>query len=271
MMDSALSATDDGTIVSIDGVRGTSRGQGGAEFLFSPPLQLATVLILHACCLLYSELDGSNEKHHLGGHGGPSAPPNPSTGLASSPFFSLLVQDALKTLFSLQKRHPSRDRVTQEVIDGFYQFIETSLLLPMLGSDRWDRAQQLVSARGDVPGAGALTERNGTASILSLLQEAIEEQIPSAASESQSQTLQESTAGAYAPATRDYVSPFVWARTESELNDLKRIVEKSAPTSYPTSTGDSLPASALLEPMAGIRTPFARPLPPPLLPLFGCT
>jgi hypothetical protein len=271
MMDSTATAS----------VNTSSNSQGqGAGFQFSPPLQLATVLILHACCLEYLELESSNDKRHLGGHGS-SRPTSPSKDLASSPFFSLLVVDALETLSSLQKRHPARDRATQEVLDGFYQFVETSLLPSMLGPDRWERARQLHAGSSstieDIMGTGPPTERNGTASIISLLQEALAEWIPAAstASDSQSQPLQESTTTANVPATHDYVSPFVWARTESELNDLKRIMENVTATSYHASAGDSsndaLPASALLEPMAGIRAPFARPLPPPLLPLCGCT
>jgi hypothetical protein len=246
------------------------RGRGGIEGLFSPPLQLATVLALHACSLLYLELDVREDHKH-----GLSSPQSPSKSLALSPFFPLLVQDALDTLSSLQK-HPTRDRTTQEVIDGFYQFVETCVLPSLLGPDKWGRVQHILSdpsssSGAGLTGVGAPMESISNASIMSILQEAVVEWIPAAACDTRKLGALEwadATVNADSTPICDYVSPFVWARTESELNDLKRILDK------PNTTSDSnnvlLPASTLLEPMTGIRAPFARPLPPPLLPICGC-
>ncbi|KAL3941415.1 MAG: hypothetical protein SGBAC_004214 [Bacillariaceae sp.] len=59
----------------------------------------------------------------------------------------------------------------------------------------------------------------------------------------------------------NYVSPLLWASSESEQKEMASIVDKKG----------ALPVSmdTILAPLPSIDTPFARPLPPPMLPLYG--
>lgn len=59
----------------------------------------------------------------------------------------------------------------------------------------------------------------------------------------------------------NYVNPLVWASNESSKKELSRLLElhETSPVSK----------QSLLEPLPSVESPFARPLPPPLLPLYG--
>ena len=57
------------------------------------------------------------------------------------------------------------------------------------------------------------------------------------------------------------VRPLMWMRGESEVTELKRLVEKTSP--------DVVSRSRLLSPLPHVPPPFARPLPPTLLPTMG--
>jgi hypothetical protein len=59
----------------------------------------------------------------------------------------------------------------------------------------------------------------------------------------------------------NYVNPLVWAKAESEKKDLTRLLEQEEPA--------AVSKDDLLEPLPSVDAPFARPLPPPLLPLYG--
>lgn len=61
----------------------------------------------------------------------------------------------------------------------------------------------------------------------------------------------------------NYVSPMIWATAESEQKDMYQIVEQEQRETT-TITNDSL-----LGPLPKLDAPFVRPLPPPLLPLYG--
>lgn len=58
-----------------------------------------------------------------------------------------------------------------------------------------------------------------------------------------------------------YVNPLVWATAESEQKELDRLLDEEET--------DSISKDTLLGPLQSVDTPFARPLPPPLLPLCG--
>lgn len=58
-----------------------------------------------------------------------------------------------------------------------------------------------------------------------------------------------------------YVDPVVWAKTDGERKELGRLVEQ-APVA-PLALND------LLAPLRTVKAPFCRPLPPPLLPIYG--
>jgi hypothetical protein len=59
----------------------------------------------------------------------------------------------------------------------------------------------------------------------------------------------------------NYVNPLIWAKAESERKELTRLLEQQETT--------SIPKEVLLGPLPSVDPPFARPLPPPLLPLYG--
>ena len=62
-----------------------------------------------------------------------------------------------------------------------------------------------------------------------------------------------------------YASPLVWANKESEQQDLERLLlEEQQKGDYAT-----VPNKALYRPLPSVCSPFARPLPPPLLPING--
>ena len=62
-----------------------------------------------------------------------------------------------------------------------------------------------------------------------------------------------------------YTSPLVWASKESEQQDLERfLLEEEQKQEY-----SIVPNQELYEPLPSVCSPFARPLPPPLLPMNG--
>ena len=62
-----------------------------------------------------------------------------------------------------------------------------------------------------------------------------------------------------------YTSPLVWAKKESEQEDLKRLLlEEEQKGEFTT-----VPKEALYGPLPSVCSPFARPLPPPLFPING--
>jgi len=62
-----------------------------------------------------------------------------------------------------------------------------------------------------------------------------------------------------------YISPLLWANKESEQQDLERLLlEEQQKRDYAT-----VPSKELYGPLPSVRSPFARPLPPPLLPISG--
>jgi hypothetical protein len=177
---------------------------------------------------------------------------------AESPYFPLLVQDALSSLYEttqpVNADHP--DLKLQR--ECFLQLAE-SLLPDMLGVQVYE--QLLASLESDA----VLSEEAVT-------------------------TIDESVQEWTSVYTDDnYVSPVVWAKTESEQNDLKRLLEQYIGSSSGNSDGDGdvggdgvyvnggssvekrdyVTADDLLRPLPSMDTPFARPLPPPLLPLCG--
>jgi hypothetical protein len=86
----------------------------------------------------------------------------------------------------------------------------------------------------------------------------------------------------------NYVKPHIWATTKSEKRELERLLDQVATSSDVASStntmtsitatsiittnlsNSTIPASSLLQQMQSpIHPPFARPLPPPLLPVLG--
>jgi hypothetical protein len=64
----------------------------------------------------------------------------------------------------------------------------------------------------------------------------------------------------------NYVNPLVWAKTDADKKELGKLLEER----HQQHLHETLvPKHALLGPLPCVDTPFARPLPPPLLPLCG--
>mmetsp|Transcript_45175 Transcript_45175/g.109324 ORF Transcript_45175/g.109324 Transcript_45175/m.109324 type:complete len:509 (+) Transcript_45175:158-1684(+) len=59
----------------------------------------------------------------------------------------------------------------------------------------------------------------------------------------------------------NYVSPVLWATSDSEQKEMAAIVDQQGATPVSMDT--------ILAPLPSIDTPFARPLPPPMIPLYG--
>jgi hypothetical protein len=59
-----------------------------------------------------------------------------------------------------------------------------------------------------------------------------------------------------------YTNPLLWASKESEQRDLDRLLSEQ--DNFPI-----VPKGMLFGPLRSVTTPFARPLPPPLLPMYG--
>jgi hypothetical protein len=179
---------------------------------------------------------------------------------AESPYFPLLVQDALSSLYeTTQPSHAAHPdlKLQQEC---FLQLAE-SLLPDMLGVQVYE--QLLTSLETNT----VLSE-----DAVTIIDESVQEWTSVYTDD-------------------NYVSPVVWAKTESEQNDLKRLLEQYIGSSgggnsdsvsegntsdgvYGNGGGsiekrDYVTADDLLKPLPSMDTPFARPLPPPLLPLCG--
>jgi hypothetical protein len=60
----------------------------------------------------------------------------------------------------------------------------------------------------------------------------------------------------------NYVSPLVWAKSASEQKELSRLLEKEKDVA-------GVSKETLLGPLPPMDAPFARPLPPPMLPVYG--
>lgn len=66
-------------------------------------------------------------------------------------------------------------------------------------------------------------------------------------------------------ADNNYIDPHIWARNETELKDVGRLLDNyGEATTNLSSTDDSF-----LSPLSSMNAPFSRPLPPPLLPMYS--
>jgi hypothetical protein len=68
----------------------------------------------------------------------------------------------------------------------------------------------------------------------------------------------------------DYVKPLIWTKTENEQKELARLLsEKEQQGENEDPQIPAVSKETLLGPLPCVDAPFARPLPPPLLPLYG--
>jgi hypothetical protein len=183
-----------------------------------------------------------------------------TTSVAESPYFPLLVQDALSSLYeTTQPSHAAQPDLKMQQ-ECFLQLAE-SLLPDMLGPEQYQSLQHALETGTTLSDEARLK-----------LDESVQEWTSVYADD-------------------NYVSPVVWAKTESEQNDLKRLLEQYTTSGLDGVGGggsmydndgadggdcynsaekrDYVSADDLLKPLPSMDTPFARPLPPPLLPLCG--
>lgn len=155
---------------------------------------------------------------------------------ADSPLFPLLVENTLKTIQQLTQDGPPVNRTADGFLDpAVLEKLVESFMPNML---RVQHHQKLINEL--LAGKGVSSETMGK------LEEAV-------------QTF--TTQKVYNNET--YISPLIVAKEENELQELSRLLEKQKDPKRIQQ--DDL----LKHPLPSLEPPFARPLPPPMLPLFG--
>ncbi|GKY97617.1 hypothetical protein MPSEU_000720100 [Mayamaea pseudoterrestris] len=161
--------------------------------------------------------------------------------LVESPIFPLLLQDTLAavqaTHMQQQQQRPSSHqhyhmlRAEMELERECLLEIAESLIPDMIGREEFDHMRRLLS------------EGKTSPELMRLLEQSIHR---------------------YTDAYRDglYVMPAVLANKESEINDIKRLLESNRAMA-------KVSIHNLLNPISSLKAPFARPLPPSLLPCVG--
>ena len=213
-----------------------SAPDSGMEAL-SPPEQFACVLVLELLSCAGRKTNGLDDDR--------------TTTIEideNSPFLPLAFRDALVTLQESIKGSGSSQQQVQSSSPTLFEecilaVVDESLLPVILGDEQH---QQLMAA--------LTPSSSNDAPVLS------EEMLTSC-----QETIRKWTS-MYEDS--DYVKPLVWAKTESEQKDLSRLL--SAQVGQLGQKEDSgVAKETLLGPLPSVDTPFARPLPPPLLPLYG--
>lgn len=161
-----------------------------------------------------------------------------------SPMFPLLVENTLKSIQQITQDgtpHPTSQGYLEPAV---LEKLANSFLPNMIGTEKHKTLiEELVAGRGV------------SSDTMISLEEAVQKY---------------TTSVVYSNET--YVTPLVLASEDTEHAELKRLLEqksskgndKNAPD-YPSVKPETL----LQTPLPTLEAPFARPLPPPLLPLFG--
>jgi hypothetical protein len=154
--------------------------------------------------------------------------------LGQSPFFPLLVQDTLAAVRSTQLTTSLPPQTTRQEMemerDCLLELAET-FIPAMIGQDKFDAILKELD-RGTVP-----------PSLIQLLESAVT-QLTSRFNDNA------------------YMHPSIIAQKESDIIDVRRLIETCGELKQ-------VSVQALLQPLPSLDIPFARPLPPPLLPLMG--
>jgi hypothetical protein len=161
--------------------------------------------------------------------------------LAQSPLFPLLLQDTLAALqathMQQQQQRPNSHklyhimRAEMELERECLLEVAESLIPNLIGRDKCDQMRRL------------LDEGKTSPDLLRNLEESVHHW----------------TAG-YHDGT--YVPPMALANKESEINDVKRLMEANRDM-------PKVSIQDLLQPQPSLKAPFARPLPPTILPFMG--
>jgi len=161
-----------------------------------------------------------------------------------SPFLPILVKDTLAILHGLKEKEYYDDNYTTNKESS--SFVERECLLDLVESF-------LPIIMGREKHLALLSATNNKNA---------EEQIPEEIQRDLEETVKRWTT---IYDDNGYTSPLVWASKESEQHDLERFLhEEEQKQEY-----SILPNQELYEPLPSVCSPFARPLPPPLLPMNG--
>jgi hypothetical protein len=159
---------------------------------------------------------------------------------AESPLFPLLVQDALACLHASSQsghgtnggEHSSTTTTLEQAC--FLSFVEESLLPDMFHDENYARVK------------AAFESGNVNADVQTVVQEAVQRWVS---------TYQEDS----------YTDPVVWAQRGAEVTSLKALHKEA----HGESTTQFLTIRDAMRPLHALDPAFARPMPPPLLPLIG--
>ena len=163
---------------------------------------------------------------------------------SESPLFPLLARDALTSVQLV--RGSGADDTSGMYEDLFLDFVET-LLPELMEPKKYATVQK------------ALEEENITDEVRSLMDETVQTWTSNFRDDS-------------------YVSPLLLFPPEQQKSgDIQKLAKAFMPTDSESKEDEedsesqipTLSKSELFKPMASLETPFARPLPPPLLPLYG--
>lgn len=148
---------------------------------------------------------------------------------AQSPLFPLLVKDALAVLHACTQ--PERSSANSALEQACFSSFVESLLPDMFESDQYKQVQAAFDS-GEV-----------TAAVESVVESTVQRWVSTYHDE-------------------NYVDPLVWAQRGSEVTSLKAMLKDSDPSS-------AITVHDAMRPLHSLDAAFARPMPPPLLPLIG--
>lgn len=161
-----------------------------------------------------------------------------------SPFLPILVKDTLAVLHGLKAEENYDTNVNEN--KGLGSFVERECLLDLVESF-------LPIIMGKEKHLALLAATNNKNA---------EDEIPLETQKDLEETVKRWTA---IYDDNGYTSPLLWANKESEELELERLLlEEEKKRDYTT-----VPNQELYEPLPSVCKPFARPLPPPLLPING--
>lgn len=162
-----------------------------------------------------------------------------------SPFLPILVKDTLSILHGLKLEENFDSNYNEN--KGSNSFVERECLLDLVESF----LPIIMGREKHLALISATNSKNH------------EDQIPAETQKDLEETLKRWTT---IYEDNGYTSPLLWANKESEQQDLERLLlEEEQKRDYSTVSNQEL-----YEPLPSVSSPFARPLPPPLLPIHGC-
>lgn len=155
---------------------------------------------------------------------------------AESPLFPLLVENTLKSIQQMTQDGPPNRTADGFLDPAILEKLVESFLPNMMGEHHHMLIEELLA------GKGVSKETMGN------LEEAIQTYTTSVVYNNET-----------------YISPLIVAKEDNEITELNRLLEHKEEKVIKTLA----PESILEHPLPSLEPPFARPLPPPMLPLFG--